>query len=852
MLTVSKIGNIEYYSNLAKEDYYLDSGEPCGKWAGRGADLLGLSNLIDVSQYKNIMHGFTPDKKYSLCRNAGLKHRNGHDLTFSAPKSVSIAWARSDQNVKVKIEHIHEKGVLAALDFLEKHAATTRRNSAEKSREKVIGLVAALFEHSTSRAQDPQLHTHCLIANVAPRKDGSWGTLESRDFYLWQKAAGAIYRAELARELSYMGFTVERDSEAFKLKEIPDEICDHFSKRGEVIRKELKRRGNANSASKVGDIATLSTRKTKKEINRKKLYSKWFEEFDSLGFNQSNLVFGLGNDRDNHCSIVEKRKRSQKSLDIKMINALLTERNSTFREQDVYKVAAELAQVTGCGAKKSQQLAKMFIDSDDVLSLGIDYKFNSIFTTSEIVDNERCMIASAMRLRRGNKFTIESLDVHAAIIRKEFSLSEEQTEAVEAVCGGQHFAILQGSAGAGKSASMDCVRMAYEGAGYKVIGACIAKSAANNLAKEANVETYTIAKLISDIEGNKSKLSDNTVLLIDEAGQLSSRHLSKLLSVAEINGSKVILVGEDKQLDAIEHAGSLKYLSQPSVLGATRIEIIRRQRSDWAKQSVADFRDGNALAALYEYKKRNLLHFSPDSKKTKEELINYWNHFRKSNSNKKSLILAQRWQDVTDLNAQVRKVLQLEGSIDEYEIEVKCSVSQRPMTHMMAKGERVRFTRNDYRYGHTNGDLGTIYSIESLPDGDVKFVVSKDDGNQVTFKSSDYSDDKNQVYLTQAYAQTVYASQGLTVDGDVFVYYTTGMDRAHTYVACSRHKDNCHIFSNERELSPLAESFCQQDLLKILAKKMSSEVKKHMAIEYLRDESSLSKQFNLQRSLKYC
>jgi len=142
------------------------------------------------------------------------------------------------------------------------------------------------------------------------------------------------------------------------------------------------------------------------------------------------------------------------------------------------------------------------------------------------------------------------------------------------------------------------MRQKAKGKRLTVIGAAIAKSAAKNLSEEANITTYTIAKLLMDIESNRAILDDSTILLIDEAGQVGTKQLNDLISHAVRLESKINLVGEGKQLDAIERAGSLRYLSRPEIMGTTRIETIRRQQKEWARQAVVDLRDGNTKAVL--------------------------------------------------------------------------------------------------------------------------------------------------------------------------------------------------------------------------------------------------------------
>jgi conjugative relaxase-like TrwC/TraI family protein len=836
MLTISPIRNIKYYSDLAKEDYYLDGGEPNGVWLGKGAKLLDLSGNVDNEKYINVMNGYTPDKKYELCQKSGKNHRHGWDLTFSAPKSVSIAWARANDELKQQIQNAHFEGVKQSLSFIEEHAAVTRRNKLGMMREKVTGLVAATFEHATSRAQDPQLHTHCLIGNVAPRADGSWGTLESRDFYLWQKAAGTLYRAELASKLRDIGFEIDKDNDAFKLAIVPEEICDHYSKRGAMIKEELAKRGNASSCSKTGDIVALATRSKKEDVSRADLYIKWHEELEELGFNENKMLTELLHNKSTELSWLSEMDKPNIELNLDTFEEHVSQQKSVFRMQNIYKSAAEIAQIAGVGAKKAQQIAEEFIYKKSSISLGLDYKHNALFTTQAIIDNEKEMIAGAKGLRNKNQFIIDNNVINNAIFAKSFPLSDEQKEAVFSACQNTAFDIIQGSAGAGKSALMDCVANAYKSSGYKVIGCAIAKSAANNLAEEANIKTFTIAKLLKD-----KSLTENSVLIVDEAGQVSTRDLRKLIDLVENKKCKLILVGEDKQLDAIEHGGALKYLSQPEILGTTRVETIKRQREEWARQAVADFRDGKADSALKALDEKGLLNFSENAEQAKDLLIKKWVQYRTENPKKKSLLLAQRWQDVTEINVKVRALLQIAGKIDSNDISIKCSVSGKVFMNKFAIGERIRLTKNDYSKSLSNGDLGNVVDIKYKVDGSYDFKVKLDNGNKATINTDEYCNEDGHLYMAQAYAMTVYSSQGLTIDGDVFVYYTSGMDRANTYVACSRQRENCHLFVNKKEIDVADKSKSIQRLVDF----MSNDKKNNLAIKHIKLSSEKMKEYSI-------
>lgn len=834
MLTLNRIHSIEYYSDLASEDYYHAGGEPAGRWTGRGAALLGLRGTVETDDYMHILRGFHPNGREALCRQPGKNHQSGWDLTFSAPKSVSIAWARGEEKLQAAIQAAHHSAVIAALDHLEEHAAITRRGNNGKTREATAGLVIATFEHSTSRDLDPQLHTHSLVCNLGPRTDGSWGTLESRDLYLWQRSAGAMYRAELATGMQRLGFATELDRDAFRIVGVPENVCAHFSKRSQAIKKILSLYGARSSASAIGDLVTRGSRNAKTKIDRPALFQQWRETFDDFGYT------------------AEKQKALTKSipiepglessvLDDEMLVEALTTQKPVFREQEAYQTSAEMALSTGHSAKEASRVADHLLMDGQTVNLGLDERYSTLYTTNEILQSEQKMVNQAKELNQLSDYYVPPDLVERAMAQKPFELTDEQEQAIIDSCQSNHMSIIQGSAGAGKSASMDCVRWAHEAAGYRVIGACVSKAAANSLEKAAKIKAYTITRLLMDIERGRSPLQRDTVLIVDEAGQIGSRQLAPILEAVTNLGAKIILVGEDKQLDAIEHGGCLRYLSRPEIVGTTRIQTIKRQRSQKARENVANLRDGKALYALKNHYARDELNFCDGAEQTKLNLVNAWENYTnsESTSTRESLVLAQSWSDVSDLNSIIRNRFQNQNRVERQDVELDCAVGERVMRYAFSKGERVRFTRNDYRRDFTNGTLGTVIDVAELSDGDVRFSIRTDSNRLVKFRASEYCNEHQQVYLSQAYAMTVYSSQGLTVDGDTFVLYSSRMDRANSYVAGSRHKDNCHWFVNSKEIDDLSGQSDQSQALDnaqrliILANQMSRDRYKTLATEYL-------------------
>jgi conjugative relaxase-like TrwC/TraI family protein len=833
MLSMAPIHSIEYYLNLAKEDYYLNGGEPPGRWAGLGARILGLRGLIEPQLYRQLMHGYSPSGQ-ALCDNAGAEGRRvGWDLTFSPPKSVSVLWARAEATLQGRLQAAQHTAVQAALQHLEAHAAITRRGHNGIEREAVDGFVAATFEHSTSREMDPQLHTHCLIMNLAPRGDGSWGSIESRDLYLWRHATGAVYRAALATQLRALGFTlaVNNEGQTFEVAGVPQAICKHFSKRAQGIVAELEARGLRSSASASGDIIKFATREHKIAVDRPALCAQWRAEMDARGFTREHLAALQQPDRapsplDPFAAFDAP---AVPVLDAQALLEQLIEKKAVFKEQDAYRLAAEWALASGDSAATAERVARQAIDHADALNLGRDYRHSRLFTTRSQLAAEQQLVADAKALRVQSGFELPVTTLEQALQSQAIKLSTEQTEAVLEVCQGHRFAILQGSAGAGKSTSMACVRSAYEQEGFRVIGAAVAKAAADNLAREAGMPTFTIAKLLSDIERGRYQLTNRTVLVIDEAGQLGTTQLAALTTAAKQASCKIILTGEDKQLDAIKHGGILRYLSRPEILGTSRIQTIRRQHEQWARQAVADLRDGNALEALQAHQQRGQLHFAENQEAALNALVERWQQCRDADPSKQLLVLAQQWRDVKELSERIRDIYRAEGIVAPTGVTLNCIVGEHKFKQEFALGDRVRFTRNDYAKGFTNGTLGALTGMTQRGN-DWFFEVQADDGRTLRFTQQNYSDEGGRLHLVHAYASTIYASQGLTVD-EAFILHDIQMDRASAYVAGSRHRDQCQWFCNSKALDELNPATNDDERLQHLAKSLSTDRYHALALE---------------------
>jgi conjugative relaxase-like TrwC/TraI family protein len=258
---------------LGREDYYAGQGEAPGVWIGKAAALLDLEGEVDEEGILRLLEARDPGSGERLRRPLASGAVGGFDLTFKAPKSVSLLFGIADEPVRDQIRAAHAAAVADALGYLEREACRTRRGAGGATVVNGAGFVAAAFEHRTSRAGDPLLHTHVVVGNVTRGPDGRWTALDGRALYWHQKAGGYLYQArlrdELTRRLGVRWRAVERG--AADLAGIDRAVLLHFSQRRAEILEHMAARGE--HSAQAAEIAALATRKRKRGVPIERLVS---------------------------------------------------------------------------------------------------------------------------------------------------------------------------------------------------------------------------------------------------------------------------------------------------------------------------------------------------------------------------------------------------------------------------------------------------------------------------------------------------------------------------------------------------------------------------------------------------
>ena len=390
----------------------------------------------------------------------------------------------------------------------------------------------------------------------------------------------------------------------------------------------------------------------------------------------------------------------------------------------------------------------------------------------------------------------------AAALAAKPTLRDEQVKAVSHVT--QDSGSVQcvcGWAGTGKTFMLDAARLAWEGDGYTVYGSALSGKAAKELSKGANIKSATIAKWIYDLDhpGRKDRLTldSKTILVVDEAGMVGTRQLHRLMTEVERAGARLVLVGDDKQLQSIDAGGGFSGLSKR--LGYAELKEITRQRDAADRQAVYDLAEGNPEPALKSYSARGRLIVGEDRADTMERLVADW--CRDKTELKEKLILSSTNRQAATLNGLCQEERQRRGELGRECVTVQGGAE-------VHAGDRVLLRRNDKRFGVHNGDLATVIKVTTAdksarrPAGSVTVKLDSDEVVTVPLSESESQSAYDANNLSLGYCVTTHKSQGATVENTYVFLYGAMTDAQMAYVQVSRARDKTRIYTTDDEAGP--------------------------------------------------
>ncbi|OAH63404.1 TraA protein [Dietzia cinnamea] len=756
----------------------------------------------------------------------------GFDFTFSPVKSVSVLWALSDEHTASKVAALHHEAVAEALRWAEDNAIYTRVGAGGIEQVKTKGIVAAEFTHFDTRGGDPDLHSHVLIANKVQGPDGRWRTLDSRTIHQMHQAISARYDAVLHDLLTRrMGLDFEAHyphpdkAPIWEIKGIDRRLIDAFSSRRALARPVYDRlvseyvvangrQPSQRASYALWQKAILDTRDAKKPAQSLSEHrATWREMAEKVvGTHAVDSVVGevTGQGRSQvsrelfdaqvHARLVAEQavaavtaRRAQfrrSHIDTAVSTAL---KGYRFEAPEALDRAHEQVMTTAMGELVTELTPPEILDLPSPLigpsGAGVDRHAGAEkYTTQAVLDAETATLEAT---RTPVAVIATRADLDRALKAHEdaegWSLNAGQTALAQHLIGaGTLLAAGVGPAGTGKTASMKVVARTWQHTGRSVIGLAPSAAAASVLAGDIGTDCHTIDSLTFTWLGRHPNLPGKTLdalpvmirpgdmLLVDEAGMASTENLAALTEIAAESGAVLRLIGDPKQLAAVETGGLFADLA--STPGTPQLREVMRMGADTAQcEATLTLREGDP-GALALYNERGWITGGHREQMLTEAAQAF---LADTTAGRQALIIASTNADVDTLNEVIRSSRIAHGLVDD------AHTTRVARGDVVGVGDTVIARTNSKLYtgdrtylGRViNGQLFTVTGIA----GDGSLGVRDSSTGQAMLIPASYVG--KSIHL--GYAATIHRAQGATVD-TTHAVIDTSVDRAGLYVAMTR------------------------------------------------------------------
>ena len=779
--TLAQAASAAYYLESQRSfrhpnEYYTAGEEPDGVWFNPKG-LLGLENggKVDSGDFQRLYNGFAPDGSTRLTRNAGSDRRSpGVDMTFSADKSVSALWAVADPDLRSRIEEAHNDAARVALEeTVFRYCAYTR----VRDREGRIGVLpadiaVAMFQHGTSRENDPQLHTHCVIFNAArTHEDGKWRAMHQYPVYSWAKAAGAVYRNALAWNLrERLGIRMEQygpNAGFTRIEGMPEDLQVFWSKRRKAIVAKAAALGipSLGNASRMAGVNKL-TRAGKSHDNDPEVrHRRWMGEAEGFVEREELIAATTGND-------VEIGPETIRELTGRLddLPAHLAREEAVFRRPDMVEAAANAAAgVIGPEALKTSierlrrnpEIERLEPKKPTAESRA-GMAHTEVYSTRHNLGLEQAVrdMAEAMAADSGHGLPERTVKEKVeTLLEQGYPLSQEQSLAIRhATVKGGRVVVIEGAAGSGKTTTLRPITDLHKEHGYEIVPTAVAWRTAVALGDDCDARAYCVDKLLKLAAKEQVEIGERTLIVVDEAGMLSTRQAHHILQLSERHGAKVVFAGDTRQQQPVEAGPGLRLIRD--VAGSVRVDRIRRQKADledvlvhvhgetpeqarfragltnaeerdailadydsmetkplftpWQVAVSEALRDGEAEKAIEAWHVRNRLHLCFDEEKTIARLVDDWERHVRTQPDTSTVVLARTRAETRALSWLMRqRVLAQTPDAKRAVIEVSRDLDGRVTEPLeIAIGDRIRIGATQWEKQLFNGTVVTVEGLE--------------------------------------------------------------------------------------------------------------------------------------------
>ena len=798
-VTTLKGADAGAYYVEALPNYYLDSGEPRGIWIGDGASLLGPADEVADEQFLALMTGMDPQRPdRALGRTYGDMSVRGFDVTCSAPKSVSVMFALGDHDIRREVLAAHDVAVAALAGWIERHAHTRYRIGGEVAVVDAEGIVAASFRQHTSRALDPQIHTHLVIANRVKSPDGRWLALDARLIKHDQQTLSALYhaslRAEMTARLGVRWLAPERG--IAEMSDVSADLLAEFSARTSDVRRRMDdkldrfiesmgREPTPRERWRLEREAVVDSRPHKSHsIDAEVLHAGWAEQTRRFGLDPDRVV-------DDAVDRVDARRGldgAEASDVLHRAMDSIVERQSSWRPTELHReVAAAVPTDLAVGAEPlvewiEQSAGHLGVSHCVDLSRPIpagamlrrdgrpvtESAIDRALTTNGVLDQEAGLIEWADR-RLGSL-----TEDHDGLAVETTHLTDPQRVAAGAVAGGAELVLVVGPAGTGKTTALAPAVEQLRLDGRAVFGVAPSAAAAEVLAIETGVEADTVDKLL--IEHNLARRPDHrfdlptgATVIVDEAGMIPTAKLAELAALADQRSWRVVLVGDPLQFSAVGRGGMFGLTVD--TFGAIELDSVHRFTHAWERDASLRLRRGDVdVLDLYDSHER--LRGGPSTQMERNAIHTWWRHRQAGDE---VLLMAPTNETVAVLNERAQLIRIHAGEIDPDGRHARIAGGR------VFVGDDIATRHNDRRLRTDRGDMvrnRATWTVDRI--GSDGSLVATGRNGSVHLPATYVTE-----HVELAYATTGMGAQGRTVDVGI-LYLDHPTDVRNIYVPLTR------------------------------------------------------------------
>jgi conjugative relaxase-like TrwC/TraI family protein len=768
-------------------EYYASRGETPLVWGGSGAPELGLEGPVSEGEYDAIFGPGGARRPSDGTRLVAAK-RPGMELVVAAQKSVALLGLIGRAEDMHAILDAETDATLAYLDTWMMVRGGRRGRS--QTRGPTHGLIWARTRHATSRAGDPEPHDHVLIANVCHMADGKggWKAVDTAALRDVLHAATAFGRVASAAKAIELGYAIEADDGPsgrlghWRIAGMPEGACQLFSKRSAEITAAVESKGYDTYQAR--QTAARDTRKTKRHTPPADLVDGWILELSAAGYTPEGMLDQVSE------AAANNRPRQRQTLSARQMTALTAyalgpsgrlARQKVFTRSDVAVALGPL--LFGFAARELLRAVEAVCGHPDAVALlGVKTVREQAYAPACVIATEAAIaLKVALQADRSGAPAVGAETAEKAIMAKEDqmggrSLTEGQNAMIRSVAtSGRPVELIVGVAGSGKTTAIDAARQAFEDAGYRVVGTSISGQAARTLGAEAGIDdSRTIASLLWRLDHGQARLDSRTVVICDEAGMTDDPNMLRLLAATEAAGSKLIIVGDHRQLGAVGPGGSLQALVDRHTVSVHALRENVRQADPEERTMLAHLRAGNVEQAVNWYADHGRIDTAPDREQALEQTVAAW--AKDVADGKQATMMAWRRANVATLNTRARQAMHQAGRLSGPELQVAGNRYQ--------AGDRIVTLAPSAHGQLVTSQRGQVVAVD--PDAG-SLTVRMDDGRTHALGADQIGPDK----LALGYATTVHRSQGATFD--IAHLFADGGGRELGYVAMSRARHTAHV-----------------------------------------------------------